>query len=67
MILVIFLQVDVSIMLSIIEQIISSLQSVIHFMNGAGMCWIIRSTVFNMYICLNHGQSYKYNQIERRD
>ena len=27
---------------------------VMHFMNGAGVCWIIRRTVFNMYICLNH-------------
>ena len=26
---------------------------VMHFMNGAGVCWIIR-TAFNVYICLNH-------------
>ena len=23
---------------------------VIHFMNGAGACWIIRRTVFNVYV-----------------
>ena len=27
---------------------------VIHFMNGAGACWIIRRTVFNVHVCLNH-------------
>ena len=27
---------------------------VIHFMNGAGVFWIIRRTVFDVYICLNH-------------
>ena len=26
---------------------------VMHFMNSAGVCWIIRRTVFNVYICLN--------------
>ena len=27
---------------------------VMHFKNGAGVCWIIRRTVFNVYICLNY-------------
>ena len=28
--------------------------TVIHFMNGAGVCWIIRRTVFNAYISLSN-------------
>ena len=40
---------------------------VVHFMNGAGVCWIIRRTVFNMYVCLNHSWRYEHNQFERRD
>ena len=28
--------------------------SVIDMHNGAGVCWFIRKTVFNVYICLNH-------------
>ena len=27
---------------------------VIHFMNGTGICWIIRRAIFNVWICLNH-------------
>ena len=30
------------------------LQSVMDFMNSARVCWIIRRTVFNMYISLNY-------------
>ena len=30
------------------------LVTVIHFMNGKGVCSIIRRTVFSVYICLNH-------------
>ena len=36
-------------------------------MNGAGVRWIIRRTVFNVYICLNHSLRYKHNQNGRRD
>ena len=25
-----------------------------HFMNSARVCWIIRRTAFDVYICLNH-------------
>ena len=28
-------------------------------MNGAGVCWIIRETVSNVCICLNHSRIYK--------
>ena len=54
---------------SIIQQIVDLLPSVIaiHFMNGAGVCWIIRRTLFKVYICLNHSWGYKHNQIERFD
>ena len=31
------------------------------------MRWIIRRTVFNVYICLNHSRRYEHNQYERRD
>ena len=31
---------------------------VIQFMNSARVCWIIRRTVFNMYVCLNHSWRY---------
>ena len=34
-------------------------------MNGAGVCSIIKRTVFNVYICLNHSLRYKHNQSER--
>ena len=27
---------------------------VMYFMHGAGVCWVIRRTVFNVYIYLNH-------------
>ena len=39
---------------------------VIHFINGAGVCWIIK-TVFNVYICSNHSWKCKLKQIERCD
>ena len=38
-----------------------------HFMNSARVCWIIRKTVFDVYVCLNHGWRYEHNQFERRD
>ena len=40
---------------------------VVHFMNSARVCWIIRRTVFNVYVCLNHSWRYEHNQFERRD
>ena len=27
---------------------------VVNFMNSARVCWIIRRTAFNGYVCLNH-------------
>ena len=40
---------------------------VVHFMNSARVCWIIRRTVFNMYVRLYHSWRYERNQLERRD
>ena len=40
---------------------------VVHFMNSARVCWIIRRTVFNTYNCLNHSWRYEQNQFEKRD
>ena len=40
---------------------------VIHFMNSARVCWIIKRTVFNVYVCLNYSWRYEQNQFERRD
>ena len=40
---------------------------VVHFMNSARVCWIIRRTVFKMYNCLNHSWRYEQNQFEKRD
>ena len=40
---------------------------VVHFMNSARVCWVIRRTVFNMYVRLNHSWRYEHNQFERRD
>ena len=40
---------------------------VLYFMNSARVSWIIRKTVFNMIVCLNHSWRYEYNQFERRD
>ena len=37
------------------------------FINSARVCWIIRRTVFNVYVCLNHNWRYEHNQFERRD
>ena len=39
---------------------------IVHFMNGARVCWIIRRTVFNVYVCLNSWR-YEHNEFERRD
>ena len=38
---------------------------VVHF--RARVYWIIRRTVFNGYVCLNHSWRYEHNQFERRD
>ena len=35
---------------------------VVHFMNSAKVFWIIRRTVFNMCVCLNHSWRYEHNQ-----
>ena len=40
---------------------------VLNFMNSARVCWIIRRTIFNVCVCLNHSCRYKHNQFERRD
>ena len=40
---------------------------VVHVMNSTRVCWIIRRTVFSVYICLNHSWRYVHNQFERRD
>ena len=37
---------------------------VIHFMNSARVCWIIKRTVFNVYVFLNHSWKYEHNQSE---
>ena len=37
---------------------------VVHFMNSARVCCIIRKTVFNMNVCLNHSLRYEHNQFE---
>ena len=38
---------------------------VLHF--SARVCWIIRKTVFNVYVCLNYSWRYEHNQFERHD
>ena len=38
-----------------------------HFMNSARVCLIIRRTVFNVYVFLNHSWRYERNQFERSD
>ena len=40
---------------------------VVHFMNSARVCWIIKRTVFNVYVCLNQSWRYEPNQFVRRD
>ena len=35
---------------------------VVHF--SARVCWIMRRTVFNVYVCLNHSWRYEHNQSE---
>ena len=62
--LLLFLQLDMLMRLSTIEQIMTDTNMIfillqyhtltaIHFMNHEGLCQIIR-TIFNIYICLNH-------------
>ena len=38
---------------------------VVHF--SARVCWIIKRTVFNVDVCLNHSMKYAHNQFERRE
>ena len=40
---------------------------VVHFMNSTRVCWIIKRTVFNVCVCLNHSWRYEDNQFQRRD
>ena len=40
---------------------------VVHFMNSTRVCLVIKRTVLNMYLCLNHSWRYEHNQFERRD
>ena len=61
-----FLQVDVSMMLSIIISLLHW-KIVEHFMNSARVCWIIKRNVFNVYLCLNHSWGYEHKQFERCD
>ena len=37
------------------------------FMNSARVCWIIKRTVFNVCVCLNHSWRYEHNQFKRCD
>ena len=37
---------------------------VVHFINNAIVCWIIRSTLFNVNVCLNNLWRYEHNQFE---
>ena len=39
---------------------------VVHYMNSTRVCWIIRRTVFNVYVCLNYSSRYEHNQFDRR-
>ena len=38
---------------------------IVHFMNT--VCWIIKRTGFNVYVCLNNVLSYEHNQFKRHD
>ena len=38
---------------------------VVHF--SARVCWIIKRTVFNVYVCLKHIWRYEHNQFEKND
>ena len=40
---------------------------VVHFMNSARLCWIIKRTISNVNVCLNHSWRYEHNQFDRRD
>ena len=50
-----------------VDNVVNNSIIVVHFMNSARVCWIIRRTVFNMNVCLNHSWRYEHNQFERRD
>ena len=34
---------------------------IVVLMNSARVCWIIRRTVLNVYVCLNHSWRYEHN------
>ena len=40
---------------------------VVYFMNRTKVGWIIKRTIFTVYVCLNHSWRYEHNQFERRD
>ena len=40
---------------------------VLHYMNSARACWVIRRTVFIVYLCLSHSWRYKHNQFKKCD
>ena len=40
---------------------------VVHFMNSATVCWIIKQPVFIVYVYLNHSWKYEHNQFQRHD
>ena len=40
---------------------------VVYFMNSARVCYIIKRTLFNVYVCLNQSWTYEHNQFERHD
>ena len=56
-------------MLSKNNQAIHQFTSIIvkHFMNSTRVGWIIRRTVFNVYVSLNHSWRNERNHFERRD
>ena len=49
---------------TIIEDLTYNIQ---HFINNVRVCWIIRITVSNVYVCLKHSWRNESNQFERRD
>ena len=39
----------------------------VYFMNSARVYWIVKITVFNVFVCLKHSSICEHNQFERRD
>ena len=37
---------------------------VVHIMNSASVCWIIKTAVFNVYVLLNHSWRYEHKESE---